>query len=175
HFAPMSHGSGLYAIPWVAAGAASVVPGHASFRSADCIALLNRHRAACMFMAPTLVNALVERPDIGDLAPGSIDLIVDGGAPMPAAAIRRAVSVLGPCFAQIYGQGASPMTISRLRQRALERAVCEDDGDTLASAGWAFSGVEVRTLNEDGAEVPAGEVGEVAVRGPVVMAGYWKR
>ena len=62
------------------------------------------------------------------------------------------------------------MTISALPAWAHENA----DDETLQSAGFVRSGVEVRILDGDGAVAPQGEVGEIAVRGDVVMRGYWR-
>ncbi len=82
---------------------------------------------------------------------------------------------MGNRFVQIYGQGESPMTIT-----ALSRALHADRANPswrprLASAGKAQSLVEVRVTGEDGRHLPPGDVGEVLVRGPSVMAGYWRR
>jgi acyl-CoA synthetase (AMP-forming)/AMP-acid ligase II len=78
--------------------------------------------------------------------------------------------VLGPVFAQIYGQGESPMTIT-----GLDRAShATDDDAILGSVGWARSGVEVRVIDALGVQVPPGEVGEIVCRGDVVMSGYWR-
>jgi long-chain acyl-CoA synthetase len=83
--------------------------------------------------------------------------------------LRRALDLFGPKIAQIYGQGEAPMTITVLSKtwhadtnhpRYLER---------LGSAGIARSDVEVRVVDADDHDLPPGEIGEVLVRGDVVM------
>jgi acyl-CoA synthetase (AMP-forming)/AMP-acid ligase II len=81
--------------------------------------------------------------------------------------------VFGPRLAQIYGQGETPMTIT-----ALSKADHADRGhprwrERMQSVGAARTDVEVRVVGDDGLELPVGEVGEVVVRGDVVMGGYW--
>lgn len=75
----------------------------------------------------------------------------------------------GPIFVQLYGQGEAPMTISYLPASAHE----SDDEELLRSAGFVRTGVDVQLLDEDGRATPPREAGEIAVRGDVVMSGYW--
>ena len=173
HAAPMSHGSGLYLVPHLLAGAAQVIPESAGFDAAEVFALARAHRGATLFAAPTMVKRLVDHAEATGCGSEGIKTIVYGGGPMYVADIRRALAVMGPRFAQIYGQGESPMTIT-----AATKAVIADSSqprylERLASVGRAQRAVEVRVNDGDGRVLPAGEVGEVGVRGPTVMKGYW--
>jgi len=175
HLAPLSHGSGMYLLAFIAAGARNLVPTTVSLREDEIVPLLNRQRRVAMFLAPTMVRRLIDLADIGSLEPGRIELIVYGGEPMTTACIEEAVERVGPHFAQIYGQGESPMTITRLQRDDIERSVRGRDPLALASAGRAFTGVDVRVVDEHGRDRSVGEVGEVVVRGPTVMRGYWRQ
>jgi long-chain acyl-CoA synthetase len=174
HAAPMSHGSGLYALPHLLAAAKNVVPESAGFDPAEIAALVRAHPGTAMFAAPTMVKRLVEhlRRHATDL--GGLKTLVYGGGPMYLADIRTALDAMGPRFVQIYGQGESPMTITvlgrahhadRSHPRHLER---------LASVGMPHACVEVRVVDADARALPVGETGEVVVRGETVMRGYWR-
>ena len=171
--APLSHGAGLYELPHVARGAVSVLP-----RSGDgeeIAALLERWPGMSFFAAPTMVKRLA-----GDAALAGADLshlktIIYGGAPMYLADLETALERFGPRLAQIYGQGETPMTIT-----ALSKADHADRDhprwrDRMQTVGVERTDTEVRVLDDDERELPAGEVGEIVVRGDVVMAGYWNQ
>jgi acyl-CoA synthetase (AMP-forming)/AMP-acid ligase II len=74
---------------------------------------------------------------------------------------------------QIYGQGESPMTITRLSQQDHEGAQDAAHLARLASCGTARTGVQVRVVDEAGRDLPCGEPGEVITRSDTRMRGYW--
>ncbi|MCX7176363.1 MAG: AMP-binding protein [Proteobacteria bacterium] len=168
HAAPMSHGSGIYILPHVAQAACNVIPESGGFDPAEIFDLLPAHRGVTLFAAPTMVKRLVDRAESASPDLSHLKTIVYGGGPMYVADIRRAMAVMGPRFAQIYGQGESPMTIT-----AMSKALHADaDEGMLASVGLPFTGIEVRIADHEDRSLPSGEVGEVLVRGDTVMAGY---
>jgi len=172
HAAPMSHGSGIYIVPNVAAGATQLVPASRGFDVAEIDAILDAARGVKFFAAPTMVMRLVDglRGDARGLK-----LIVYGGGPMYVADCRRALDRLGPRLAQIYGQGESPMTITVLPVADHARRPDEDEARWLArlgSVGRAQTGVEVAVFGADDRPLAADQTGEVVVRGDPVMRGY---
>jgi len=172
--APMSHGAGIYAIPHVIAGARHVVPASGGFDPAEMFDLARTVGRLSMFAAPTIVKRLVDHAQAtGDDCSG-FKTIVYGGAPMYVADIQRAIAVMGQRFVQIYGQGESPMVITSLPRSHLADTRHPRHAQRLASVGFAQAPVEVRVASVDGEPLPAGEVGEVLVRGDTVMAGYWR-
>ena len=171
HAAPMSHGSGFYMLPHVAHAGLNVVPESGGFDAPEIYALLQAHRGVTMFAAPTMVKRLVDHPIDADTA--KLKTIVYGGGPMYVADCKAALARFGYKLAQIYGQGESPMTIT-----AMGKAIHADTGhprfeERLASVGQAFTGLEVVVGDSADRPLPAGEVGEILVRGDPVMAGYW--
>jgi fatty-acyl-CoA synthase len=166
HAAPMSHGSGLYIPAYVLRGARQVVPAGGGFDADEFLDLCDSHPGCSTFLAPTMVQRLV---DTGRACPRQLRTIVYGGGPMYVESIKKALAAFGPIFAQIYGQGEAPMTITGLR-----RADHEDANDAvLGSVGCPRSGMEVVVLRDDGTPAGVGEIGEIACRGDVVMSGYW--
>mgnify|MGYP003488384171 CR=1 FL=1 len=99
--------------------------------------------------------------------------IVYGGGPMYVADAKAAFAALGPRLAQIYGQGESPMTITAMNPALVADAIARDDDAQLGSVGIAHKGIDVRVGDADDRPLPTGEIGEVLVRGPTVMQGYW--
>jgi long-chain acyl-CoA synthetase len=171
--APLSHGAGLYGLPHIARGAVSVLPQ--SGDGDEIAALLRRWPGTSFFAAPSMVKRLV-----GDLAMAAADLshlktIIYGGAPMYLADLEDARALFGPRLAQIYGQGETPMTITALSKA--DHADCDHPRwrERMQSVGVARTDVEVRVVDDDDRDLPAGEIGEVVVRGDVVMAGYWNQ
>jgi long-chain acyl-CoA synthetase len=171
HAAPMSHGSGLYMMAYVARRGVHVVPESGSFEPDEIFRLFKAWPRASIFAAPTMIKRLVDCPS--DCDPAHIRTIIWGGAPMHVEDILRALARFGPCFAQIYGQGESPMTISCLSKQDIADREHPRWRERLASAGRPFACVEVMVAADDRA-LPNGESGEILCRGDVVMSGYWR-
>jgi long-chain acyl-CoA synthetase len=176
--APMSHGAGLYAIAHVMAGARHVVPVSGGFDAAELFALGTNLGPLSLFAAPTIVKRLVDHAEQTELSKAdcssSFKTIVYGGAPMYAADIQRALRIMGPRFVQIYGQGESPMVGTALSRFHLSDTTHPDHLQRLASIGVAQTPVQIRITNEQGHDLPLGEVGEVLIKSDSVMAGYWR-
>jgi acyl-CoA synthetase (AMP-forming)/AMP-acid ligase II len=172
HAAPLSHGSGLYGLPHVARGAVSVLPRSGGVDGDEIAALLRHWPGTSFFAAPTMVKRLAGDPAVAAVAADHLKTIIYGGAPMYLADLEDALAVFGPRLAQIYGQGESPMTIT-----ALSKADHADRDhprwrDRMQSVGLARTDVEVQVVDDQDQALPAGEIGEVVVRGDVVFTGY---
>ncbi len=135
---------------------------------------IQRSRATHSVLVPTMINMMVNSPAIATTDVSSLRLLMYGGAPMPEALLRQAMAALPGCgFLQAYGMTElSPVaTFLSPRYHVLDGP----RAGRLRSAGRAAHSVEIRIVGDDDREVPRGTVGEIVVRGPMVMKGYWQQ
>ncbi len=170
--APVSHGAGLYALPFLLKGAHQVVLPH--FEVDAILDAVRRLPLVSLFAAPTMLTRLAHAPQVlgADLA--HLKTIYYGGGPMYVADLEKALQLFGPRLYQLYGQGESPMTITGLPQRLHAESAQPRRLERLGSAGVPRTGVLVRVVDDDDRELPTGEVGEIVTRSDCVMAGYWR-
>ena len=172
HAAPMSHGSGLYAMAHVARLGINVIPESGGFDAAEIFGLVDRWPRSSMFAAPTMIKRLL---DCGiDCNVANIRTLIWGGAPMYVEDALKALDRFGPRLAQIYGQGESPMTITTLSREEIAARNHPRWQARLASAGRPFSCAEVMVADSDDRALATGTVGEILCRGDMVMPGYWR-
>jgi acyl-CoA synthetase (AMP-forming)/AMP-acid ligase II len=174
HAAPLSHGSGLYALPNVAKGAANVILPSKSFDPELIFKSIEEHRVTNMFAAPTMVKLMIEGPHADRYDHSSMKALNYGGAPMLVEDLKKAMAKLGPCLVQLYGQAESPMTITYLPHRDHVQDGSSEQMKRLASAGFPRTDVEVRIFDQEDRALPPGEIGEIVTRSDLVMKGYWR-
>ncbi|MSQ18916.1 MAG: long-chain fatty acid--CoA ligase [Betaproteobacteria bacterium] len=172
HTAPMSHGSGLYALPHFTAASTQVIPESGAFDPAEVRALATHWRNATMLADPTMIRQFVAalrvtQPDIAQLK-----TIVCGG-PLNHPDAQEARSVLGPRLVQIYGPAECPMTVTALSRFNLNDTKHPRYHARIASVGVPQSAVEVRIVDHEDRLSPPGQAGEIVVRGEPAMRGYW--
>jgi acyl-CoA synthetase (AMP-forming)/AMP-acid ligase II len=124
-------------------------------------------------MVPTMVAMLADAPERAHCDVSSLRTVIYGGAPMPEPVLERALAAFGPIFVQIYGltEAPHPDLILGKDDHLPDRVT----GKRIAAGatGRVATGVSVRLVGADGRDVGAGELGELVVAGPHVMAGYW--
>lgn len=174
HAAPLSHGSGLYGIPNIAKGAANIILKSKTFNPKIVFETIQGRKVTNMFMAPAMIKRLVTSPEIDKYDLSSLKCIHYGGAPIYEEDLKAAVRKLGQILVQDYGQAESPMTITYLRREEHLLSGAPEQMKRLTSAGFPRTDVEVKIVNSEDQELPPGQMGEIVVRGEVVMKGYWK-
>ena len=174
HAAPLSHGSGLYSLPNVAKGAANIILKSKSFDPKLVFESIQRRKVTNMFMAPAMIKRLITSPEIDNYDLSSLKCIHYGGAPIYAEDLKASVKKLGATFVQLFGQAESPMTITYLRKEEHLLEGTEEQMKRLTSAGIPRTDLEVKIFDENDQEFPPGKMGEIVVRGEVVMKGYWR-
>ncbi len=142
------------------------------FDPTDFVEAAARYQATTTSLAATMLDALLDHLDRHDDAVPSLRSVAYGAAPMPPTLLARADSELGVDLAQGYGMTELSGNAVFLDPDAHRRGLA---GETrlLGAAGRPGAGVAVRLVDEDERDVAAGEVGEIVVRGPQVMARYW--
>lgn len=166
--APMSHGAGLYSLVHVLMGARHVAPESGGVDPGEILDLAAQFGRMHLFAAPTMVRRLTDHARQHGRDGTGLRSVIYGGGPMYVADIEAALDVFGPVFLQIYGQGEAPMAITALpREDVVARRA-------LATVGRAQAGVELRVGDAAGRPLPPGAVGEIMVRGDLVMPGYWR-
>jgi long-chain acyl-CoA synthetase len=173
HAAPMFHladAASIYAL--TIAGAAHGFIGR--FTVESLLEALERERITYTVLVPTMVQRLIDSPEFRPERLRTLRTIGYGAAPMPEALLRRAMSALPWCgFLQAYGMTELSPVATTL---APEYHVLEGPWTgKLRSAGRAVPGVEIRVVGPEGQRLPPGEPGEILVRGPTVMMGYWRQ
>ena len=166
---PISHGAGAMVVPTLWRGGTVIL--QRGFDAERFIDALERHRANLAFLVPTMIYTLLDHPRSRTADFSSLRTLSYGAAPMSPARIREALARFGPVLAQSYGQTECPSNILQLTQEDH----CRGDGETLTSAGMPYPGVTVALLDDDDSPVERGTVGELCVRSPLVMDGYWKQ
>ncbi len=174
HLAPIAHGTASVGLAHLAAGAAQTFPISKSFEPEKVFELIERLKVTASFLAPTMVQMLLQSQTAHRYNLSSLKNVIYGGGPMYVEVLRKAIEIFGPVFSQIYGQGEAPMTCTGLHKS--EHRLDDPIAYTrLGSAGREMPGVMVRTVDADGQQVAAGTPGEVIIRSDLVMPGYWNR
>jgi long-chain acyl-CoA synthetase len=143
------------------------------FEPAACLDALRRHAVTNIALVPTMITMLLDEPDIAATGLPALRQIMFGSSPIPEATLRRATQVW-PEMRFLHGWGMTELSPigTMLPHDARLPAVA---GDRLRSCGQAVPNAELRIVDAHGQEVPRGTVGEIVVRGPIVMQGYWNR
>lgn len=169
HAAPMFHLADLaiWCEQVIRGGVHVYIPSFTPERVLDA---LQRHRVSDLLLVPTMVQMLVDHPSLPDYDTSSLQTVMYGGSPISAALLERAAARLPTAsFVQAYGMTEVSPIATLLSPQDHHDPVLRRSGGTAALHS------EVRILDEDDVELPAGEIGEIGVRGGHVMAGYWRR
>ncbi|WP_219217015.1 long-chain-fatty-acid--CoA ligase [Variovorax boronicumulans] len=169
--APLFHLAGLsFLLRGVVAGCTQViVPG---FSVDAMLAAIARDRSSHLMAVPAMLQVLVDDPRTAQADLSSVQFVGYGASPITEALLERAFAMFPQAeFAQGYGMTELSAGVSYLTSR-----YHTPEGrklGKLSSAGQALAGVDLRIGDADGRELPRGEVGELMVRSPCVMQGYW--
>lgn len=165
---PITHAAGAMIVAVMSkAGCFVMSKGFDAQRFFD---LVEKHRISCTFLVPTMIYVLLDHPGIDQADCSSLKTVIYGASPMAPARLIEGIKRWGPVFMQLYGQSEAPNCVTSLRRSEHDPIHFPE---RLASCGMPSAAVQLALLDEAGHEVACGEVGEICVRGPLVMTGYW--
>ncbi len=176
HVAPLFHLAdawATWAVTWVGGT-------HVLIREFDPRAVLEtmeRERVTLTNLIPTMLNLMVNYPEVGKYDYSSLRVLLSGGAPIAPEVVRKIAQTFKCDYVQTYGMTeTSPyLTLSILKDH-LKRLPEEDQLHFKSKTGREFIGVALKVINDCGEEVRRDEkeVGEIIVKGDIVTKGYWK-
>ena len=169
--APLSHGAGIHQLSQVARGAATVLMPGERLDCTEAWRLVERHRVSNMFTVPTILTMLTRDEAVDRFDHSSLRYVIYAGAPMYRADQQHALRKLGMVLVQYFGMGEVTGNITVLPPAL--HGIEDDPGLPIGSCGVPRTGMEIVILDPDGRRLPAGETGEICVRGPGVCAGYY--
>ncbi|MFC2067025.1 class I adenylate-forming enzyme family protein [Chloroflexota bacterium] len=175
---PLYHVAGIQAMMAAIYGGRTLVMER-QFDAKDWMELVEKEKANRAMMVPTMLKQLLDHPDFGKHDLSSLKVITYGAAPMPLTVIKKALDVFpGVNFINAFGQTETASTITALNPEDHVISGTEEEKEKklkrLSSIGKPMSDIEMKVIDEEGHELPPGEVGEILARGPRVMTGYWK-
>jgi long-chain acyl-CoA synthetase len=175
HSAPMFHladGAVNFAITLAGGGHVLVK----AFEPNAVLKAIERYKPTCSLFVPTMVNMLVNQPDIKNFDLSSLQYIFYGASPISPNLLRNAKEVFNCDFVQVYGMTeASPILTILLPEEHKQGLSDESMQHLLKAAGRQIIGVEVRVVDKEGKDVRPGEVGEIIAYGDNIMQGYWNK
>jgi len=170
HVGPITHASGMQIMPLLAVGACNLLLDRYDDRLL--LETIQRERVTRLFLVPAMINRLVNYPGVERFDLSSLKLVMYGAAPMAPALVKKAIELFGPILAQGYGAGETCSLVTVLTEQ--DHLVEDGDYRRLASCGRCYFETDLRVVNEAFEDVAPGEVGEIVVKGPDVMQGYWR-
>ena len=175
---PLYHVAGTQAVMSAIYGGRTLVIER-QFDAEEWMTLVEKEKVSRAMMVPTMLKQLLDHPNFKKHDLSSLKVITYGAAPMPLEVIKKAIEELpGVGFINAFGQTETASTVTALtaedhnitgtpeqKERKLKR---------LSSIGKPLADVQVKIVDEEGKTVKLGEVGEILIKGPRIMSGYWK-
>ncbi len=163
---PLFHSFGQTCTLNAGIGAGATITLLPRFDAAKALEIIQRDRVTIFMGVPTMYGGLLHAPERDGADLSVLRLCVSGGASLPLELMRSFEDAFGAVILEGYGLSeTSP--VASFNHSAQDRKA--------GSIGTPIEGVEMKVVDEDGNDVPAGEVGEIVIRGHNVMKGYWER
>jgi len=163
---PLSHAAMSLLAPVVVKGGSFTVMD--AFDPDEFLGIIEREEITATMIVPVMLYAIQACSSYETADVSSLETVFYGASPMSPAKLEAAITRWGSRFFQFYGQTEAPMVAAHLKkaEHDLSRPL------RLSSCGRPTPWIKLALLDEQGHSVPHGEVGEICIRGPLVMAGY---
>ena len=171
----------LFTMPLCHAGANSVVMTHvqagtyvleSEFEPRAFLEAIQEHRIMSTTLVPTMINMVLNHPDIDRFDLSSLVHFGYGGSVMPVELLKAAIDRFGPILASGLGMSEAPGPVLSLTKEDHLRA-CNGEANLLRSCGKPTFIIHTKVVDDDMVECPAGVVGEIVIRGDLLFKGYW--
>jgi acyl-CoA synthetase (AMP-forming)/AMP-acid ligase II len=166
---PITHAAGTLVVPVLLRG--GTIHLHSAFDPGRYLDTIARERITFCFGVPAMVYALLAHPALEAADTTSLRTFVYAASPMSPRRLEEALERIGPVFLQFYGQTESTALGTVLWRRDHDPA----NPGRLTSCGRPVAGIRLQLRDDDGAQAADGKVGEICLRGPTVMDGYWRQ
>lgn len=144
------------------------------FETENVLNLISKEGVTCGFVVPTIINMIMQVPDLQKYDLSSLRCLYYGGAPMPIKLLEQALDALSCGFIQFYGQTEGFLYATLPPEDHVLKGP-EEKVRRSRAAGRALVNYELRIVDEQGRDVQHGEVGEITIKGPSMSTGYWDR
>ena len=171
--APLPHATQFMLLPGFLRGGTHVLMK--KFDPDDVLRTIERERVSWTFMVPTMIYVLLDHPAFRKHDHATLRTVIYGAAPMSPDKLERAIERVGPVFIQVYSQMEVANQTTTLTKEDHVEALAGPRHAPARSCGRPLAVAQVRIVGEDDRDVPVGQPGEILIRGPHMMRGYWRR
>ncbi|MEM9272242.1 MAG: fatty acid--CoA ligase [Cyanobacteria bacterium P01_F01_bin.143] len=166
---PFFHIGGLWwAIRGFVAGAENILLP--AFNPLEILEVMEKYRITKAGMVPAMIQVVLSEPQCQETDFSSLKYVLYGGSPIAESLLREAMQTFSCDFVQIYGMTETGNCAVCLP----EEAHTSSNTDLLKSAGKPFPGVSVIAVDNQGKQLPPFKIGEIRIKSPANMLGYWK-
>lgn len=169
---PISHGAVALAWSFLAHGVRTLLLRRPE--PEQLIRAIERERVNMLFLPPTAIYNLLEAPGVRRADYSSLRYLLYSAAPMSPDRLAQSMEIFGPVMCQAFGQAEAPIICTYFSPEAHADALSRQDRTRLQSCGRPTPFTAVSVMDDQGRHLEPGQIGEIVVRGDLVMAGYYR-
>lgn len=169
--APMTHAAGVASFAPMLQGSSIIVMD--GMIPDILLSIIEKYKVTHLFLPPTAIYMLLAYEGVKDHDFSSLRYFWYAAAPMSVEKLKEAIDIFGPVMVQTYGQAESPMVCTFLSAKDHADAVGTGDFSKIRSCGKTAPHIDLAVMDDDGNILPAGQEGEIAVKGDLLMRCYF--